>query len=305
VEQVNLRGERRAQIEFGRLRDLWFMWSLCNLECAHCYVGSSPRNQTLELLSLDDVKPFLREGAEMGMEHVYFTGGEPFANREILSMIEEAGRFAPVTVLSNGTGPIGKYLGDLGRFKDVLTLRISLDHFDRERHDAVRGKGTFDATCATVRRLCLLGFVPVITVTPLVFEATPVTFDEAVRAFESLFEGLDVRIKILPSTLRMGGEVRRTGAPGPVPFLTERQMAEVNLEDFQCHYSRCVQKIAGRLRVYPCPIIYNDPGFELGATLRESARRVPLAHHGCVGFCYKFRGKCGDVQLAKSHTRGM
>lgn len=305
MEVVNLRGERRAQIEFGRLQDLWFMWSLCNLECTHCYVGSSPRNQTLELLTLEDIRPFLREGSEMGMQHVYFTGGEPFANREILPMIEEAGRFAPVTVLSNGVGPITRHLGSLQGFLGRLTLRLSLDHFERERHDAVRGAGSFDATCATIRELCRVGFVPVVTVTPVVFEETPVTGEEAVEAFELLFAGLDVEIKVLPATLRMGGEVRRSGAPGPLPFLGERHLAGANLNDFQCHYSRCVQKISGRARVYPCPIIYNDPAFELGSTLQEAARRVPLAHHGCVGFCYKFRGKCGDEQLAGSRKRGL
>ncbi len=294
MEDTNLRGERRAQVEFGRLRDLWFMWSVCNLECTHCYVGSSPRNRTLELLTVEDVLPFLGEGARMGMEHVYFTGGEPFANREILSLIEEAAAFAPVTVLSNGVGPIVPLLGELGRFRERLTLRISLDHFDRDRHDEVRGAGAFDASCRTVRELCQLGFVPVISVTPLVYERTPVTRAGALVAFQALFAGLEVRIKMLPSTLRMGGEIARSGAPGPLPFLTERQMLGAQLDDFQCHYSRCVQKIDGRLRVYPCPIIYNDSAFELGSTLKEAARRVPMAHHGCVGFCYKVRGKCGD-----------
>src|SRR5262249_22549074 len=158
----------------------------------------------------------------------------------------------------------------------------SLDHFDRERHDAVRGAGSFDATCSTVRSLSRMGFIPVITVTPLVFEETPVTKDEAVAAFERLFAGFEIQLKILPSRLRVGGELRRSGPPGPLPFLAERHLAAVDPNDFQCHYSRCVQKIAGRSRVYPCPIIYNDPAFELGSTLREAARRVPLAHHGCA-----------------------
>lgn len=305
LNALNQRGERRAHVEFGRLRDLWFMWSVCNLECTHCYVGSSPRNQTLQMPGLGDILPFLREGAEMGMEHVYFTGGEPFANREILDMIAESQKYAQVTVLTNGVGPITRYLDALGRLRGRLTLRISLDHFERDRHDAVRGPGSFDATCATIRALCGIGFAPVVTVTPLVFEGTPLTHAEAAAAFQALFEGSDVRIKILPATLRMGGEVRRAGPPGPVPFLAESRMTGVRLEDFQCHYSRCVQKIAGDMRVYPCPIIYNDPSFDLGSTLRESARRVPLAHTGCVGFCYKFRGKCGDEQLVASRARGL
>ncbi|MBI2899738.1 MAG: radical SAM protein [Planctomycetes bacterium] len=304
MELINERGERRAGMDLARLKDLWFMWSFCNLECTHCYVGSSPRNRTLELLTLEDVIPFLMEARDLGVEHVYFTGGEPFADPEIVDMIEAALRIGAVTVLTNGVGPIARRFDDLSRLRERLTIRVSLDHFDPARHDAVRGAGAFRSSVSTVRELRRRGVRVVVTATPLVFEGTSVTRDEAIAEFESLFAGLDVAIKLLPATLQLGAEVRRTGAPEPVPFLTERQMRNARPADFQCRTSRCVQKIAGRLRVYPCPIIYDDPEFELGSTLRESFRRVYLGHHGCVNFCYRHRGKCGDEQLVARAEQG-
>lgn len=307
MQLVNERGERRAHVDFGRLRDLWFMWSVCNLECRHCYVASSPRNQSLELLSLEEIRGLLVEGASLGMEHVYFTGGEPFAHRDILAILTAAREYAPITVLTNGTGPIRRHLDDLAALRAGLTLRVSLDHFERDRHDAIRGRGAFDATVETVRALARHGFVPVVTVTPIVFEGTPLTVEEVEAAFLRLFSDCRIELKLLPTNLALGAEVRRTGRVGSVPFLTERQMAGANPNDFQCHTSRCVQKIDGRIRVYPCPIIYRDPEFELGATLRESLQRVYLAHHGCTNFCFKFRGKCGDERpvTAAAARRGM
>jgi len=39
-----------------QLDDLWFMvGSRCNLSCTHCYVSSSPTNNTLEQISIEEV----------------------------------------------------------------------------------------------------------------------------------------------------------------------------------------------------------------------------------------------------------
>ena len=45
------------------LDDLWFMvGSRCNLSCKHCYVDSSPTNDTLEQIGIEDIRPYLLEG---------------------------------------------------------------------------------------------------------------------------------------------------------------------------------------------------------------------------------------------------
>jgi len=273
------------------------MWSVCNLECSHCYVASSPRNHALEALTLAEARRFLDEARRFGVEHVYFTGGEPFVNREIMPMVEAAIETAPVTLLTNATQAIERHLDELERLSRAhagrLALRVSLDHFERARHDAIRGPGAFDRTIANTRELIRRGLRVIVTSTPVVFEGTPVTQEEALDAYRRLFDG-GAEIKMIPFTLRMGAETKRSGPPGPPPFLTERQMAGARPDDFQCRFSRCVQKIAGRLRVYPCPIIYDDPDYDLGSTLEESFQRVYLAHHACHAFCYKSGGRCGN-----------
>ena len=54
--------------------------------------------------------------------------------------------------------------------------------------------------------------------------------------------------------------------------------------------AKIAEKIEGRLRYYPCPVIYDDPRFELGETLEESFRRVYVAHKNCYDYCLKGRG---------------
>lgn len=270
------------------------MWSVCNLECAHCYVASSPRNRRLEALSLSEIRPFLSEAERLGVRHIYFTGGEPFLNSEIMPILAESIRTAPVTVLTNATRPIERHLDELARLpRDRVTLRVSLDHFEEAKHDAIRGGGTFARTAENIRELIRRGLRTIVTSTPVVFEDTPVTREEAIEAYRKLF-GEGVEVKIIPFTLRMGAEVERSGPSGPAPFLSERMMRTARPEDFQCRSSRCVQKVEGRIRVYPCPIIYDDPDYELGATLTESFGPVSLGHAACYYFCYKAGGRCGD-----------
>ena len=80
--------------------------------------------------------------------------------------------------------------------------------------------------------------------------------------------------------------------PRPEVFITTKCFSILSTppESLMCHYSRCLQKIEGRLRYYPCPVIYDDPRLELGGTLEESFRRVYLAHKNCYHYCMRGRG---------------
>src|SRR5882724_2112962 len=85
------KGETRAQVALRSLDTLWFnTGTLCNLTCANCYIESSPRNDRLDWLGLNDVRDYLDE---IDRDHlptrlIGFTGGEPFMNREIFAMLD-------------------------------------------------------------------------------------------------------------------------------------------------------------------------------------------------------------------------
>ena len=65
------RGERRAVVPLKRLETVWFnTGTLCNIDCANCYIESSPRNDRLSYLTLGDVLPFLDEIT--GLPHACF-----------------------------------------------------------------------------------------------------------------------------------------------------------------------------------------------------------------------------------------
>ena len=154
-------GARRATVPFRALRTLWFnTGTLCNLACATCYIESSPRNDRLVYLSLDEVREWLDDAAARGHapEEIGFTGGEPFMNPDMVPMLRlclERGLHA--LVLTNAMRPMMKASRGLlalpAARRERLLLRVSLDHHTAERHEAERGARSWAPAVAGLRWL--------------------------------------------------------------------------------------------------------------------------------------------------------
>ena len=292
------------------LEDLWIMQgSVCDLHCKHCYTASSPSNNRLQQITSAELRPHLKAAAAFGVQKIYFTGGEVFVNQDVLQgraerneeflcNLSDALEIAPVEILTNGRRHIRNHFAALlqlhERFPGRLTLRITLESPVEAEHDAIRGRTTFAQTVGTVRELGRIGFVPVITAErPLLHEQSP----QAIReAYAALFPAMKIEVNLIENMLEMGHQLAAMLAKGqpsaPEVFITTKCFAILNRapESLMCHFSRCIQKIDGRLRYYPCPVIYDDERFDLGGTLEESFRRVYVAHKNCYDYCFKGSG---------------
>src|SRR4051794_35628451 len=104
-------------VELAHLDDLWFQvgGTLCNLECRHCFISCSPHNHTLGFLDLETVRQALEASVPLGVKEYYFTGGEPFLNRDMVPILELTLRYGPATVLTNGTVFKEEWLARLAR----------------------------------------------------------------------------------------------------------------------------------------------------------------------------------------------
>ena len=308
-------GEARGYVEpkqvAGRLvlEDFWVMQgSLCDLKCTHCYTASSPTNNHLEQIAFEELRPHFDAAARFGLQKIYFTGGEVFVNQDVLrgrartnqdflASLAHALELAPVEILTNARRYIRNHFDALGRLRarhgDRLRLRITLESPRPAEHDAIRGKGTFEQTVETIHQLQHLGFTPILTAErPFLTEHND---DEIRDHYRALFRG-PVEVNLIENVMEMGHQLVQLGkqgrAPRPEVFVTTNCFSILNkpAESLMCHFSRCVQKIEGRLRYYPCPVIYDDARFELGATLEESFRRVYVAHKNCYDYCLKGAG---------------
>lgn len=262
------------------LDTLWFQvaGTLCNIECTHCFISCSPRNHSHEMMTLADVETPLAEARALGVREYYFTGGEPFMNREILPILAATLKQGPVSVLTNGMllrPTLCQRLRELFDASEYsLDIRVSLDGFDAASHDAIRGKGVWDRVMTGLRNLAEAGLNPVITVTTA---AEGVGSEEGRARFLDIIRGFGFdrpRLKVL-SLFRIGAEEKRTRAYEAwerIEFLSEKD-AEV----LQCSSCRMVTSKG----VYVCPILIDEPEARMGDTLAETLRPFPLKYGAC------------------------
>ncbi len=264
------------------LDTLWFQvaGTICNLTCTHCFISCSPTNHNHEMLSLASVQAYLDEAAELGVKEYYFTGGEPFLNRDMLAILEATLRQGPASVLTNGVLITPKLANALKALSDgsdySLDIRISIDGYNAETNDAVRGKGTWERILKGVHHLAETGLVPVITVTEACDGAGS---QEGRKMFLELLVSLGIshpRLKILP-LLRLGAETKRTRSYAGWETLIGRPLTPEESEMLQCSTCRMVSSKG----VYVCPILIDSPSARMGSSLHDTLRPFGLKHQAC------------------------
>jgi uncharacterized Fe-S cluster-containing radical SAM superfamily protein len=295
---VTAKGERRAGVALGALRTLWFnTGTLCNITCVNCYIESSPRNDRLAYLSHAELVTYLDEIArdELPTEEIGFTGGEPFMNPEIIALIETSlARGFRVLVLTNAMRPMQRLaapLADLNRrFGAALTIRVSLDHYTPERHEAERGRLSWERTLKGLRLLTANGLSLAIA-----GRANTGESDAALRAgYAALFRRLGIALDAGdPARLVLFPEM---DARVDVPEITEAcwGILHKSPSDVMCASSRMVVKRKGAAHpaVVACTLLPYEPEFELGTTLAEASGTVMLNHPHCAKFCVLGGASC-------------
>jgi len=270
------------RVPFLALDTVWFQvaGTLCNLSCNHCFISCSPTNHAHEIMRREEVRRYLDEAVALGANDTYFTGGEPFLNREIMEILEDALRLGPATVLTNATlitPARAERLAAMERASRYsLELRVSLDGLTPETNDPIRGEGSFAATMEGVRELARAGFNPILTVAQTWTDEEDRALREAFHEFLRACGLTRPRVKILP-LFRIGREISRTRGYAAEEFLTEEHMRGHDPWTLQCSTSRMVTSRG----VYVCPILIDAPDALLGRTLAETLRPFPMAHGAC------------------------
>jgi len=254
--------------------------TLCNLKCTHCFVSASPTNHNHEMLDLGTVKRYLAEALELGVKEYYFTGGEPFMNREIFEILETTLAQGPVSVLTNGLFLRPDSCRRLRQLSDAspwsLDLRISIDGWDAATNDPVRGEGTFERILQGIGHLAACGLNPVLTVTEACAGAGSSEGRGHFLAFLRDIGLTKPRLKVMP-LLRLGAEVERTRAYASWESLRGHSLTRGESAALVCSSGRMVTSKG----VFVCPILIDSPEARMGETLRETDREFVLRHSAC------------------------
>jgi Radical SAM superfamily/4Fe-4S single cluster domain len=297
---LTAKGQARAQVGFKGFKTLWFnTGTLCNITCVNCYIESSPTNDRLVYLNRGDIAPFLDELDAIGKGpiEIGFTGGEPFLNPDIISVICAAlERGHDVLILTNAMRPMMRPRVKAGltqlitEFGPRMTFRVSLDHWSAALHDTERGQGGFEETCTGVDWLAAQGAK--IAIAGRTMWGEDETSERA--GYSDLIEHRNWPIDLGdPLSLILFPEM---DDQVDVPEITPAcwGILDVDPGGLMCATSRMVVKRKGAAApvVLACTLLPFDAAFEMGPTLEGATNNVKLNHPHCAKFCVLGGGSC-------------
>ena len=294
-QKITADGSNRAFIEARNIKTLWFnTGTLCNIECKNCYIESSPKNDSLAYLTFEEVKSFIDEAVDknLGTNEIGFTGGEPFMNKDIMKMIDYSLRKRlKVLVLSNAMKPM------LNRTKELIKLnhpnlivRVSIDHYEKEKHEEIRGKNTYDVMMQGLKWLNENNFNYTLATRLLWNEKE----EDLRKNFGTFIKNNNLRLdtnspKELVTFAEMDEKI-------DTPEITTSCWDILNKDpnDVMCSWSRMVvrKKNSKNPSVIACTLLPYADEFDLGETLTNSLQKIYLNHKHCSKFCVLGGSSC-------------
>lgn len=285
----------RAFIESKKLKTLWFnTGTLCNLTCKNCYIESSPKNDRLSYLSYDEFKMFVNESIqnEMGTEEIGFTGGEPFMNKDIFKMIKYSlDNGFKTLVLTNAMKPMMNNKNELNKLNHLnLSIRVSIDHYNKDKHEQIRGPNSWDPMIEGLKWLSENKFNYCLA-TRLMWNEDEETTRRNFKKFINQYQlTLDVENKNQLVTFAEMDEKQDT------PEITTECWGILNKspDTVMCSTSRMIVKKKGNKNpsVIACTLLPYNQEFDLGDSLKESMKKIYLNHPHCSKFCVLGGSSC-------------
>ena len=116
----------------------WLITSLCQCRCIYCRhekykLGANPELSTEEALNV------IKQMADMGVVYVTLSGGEPLIRKDIFKIINELYQHdIEIRLDTNGLLLDEKTIAQLAKFRDLLTLSVSLDSSIPEINEIIR-----------------------------------------------------------------------------------------------------------------------------------------------------------------------
>jgi radical SAM protein with 4Fe4S-binding SPASM domain len=146
--------EKSAEDPFGgapRPVVVWAVTKACNLRCVHCYASANADAAPGELSNLEG-RALLDDLKNFGVPAVLFSGGEPLARTDTISLLAYAQSIGLTTTLSTNGVLINDSTADRLADLSLKYAGISVDG-TQTRHDKLRGlKGAYASTLQGIKR---------------------------------------------------------------------------------------------------------------------------------------------------------
>jgi len=135
----------------------------CDLRCQYCIPkGFKDFVAPDEWLNFDEIARLVRLFAEMGVNHIRLTGGEPLVRRDIDQLVSVLSTIPGVSDLSMSSNAIrlGHYAEKLKR-AGLNRLNVSLDSINPQRYAEITGGGKLEKVLNSLEVARTLGIGPI------------------------------------------------------------------------------------------------------------------------------------------------
>lgn len=172
---------------------------LCNLRCKYCMPENGVvKKQHSEILSVEEIESVVRAAAELGINKVRITGGEPLVRNGILEICRRIGAIDGLKEICLTTN--GILLGDMAeelKRAGVSRVNISLDTLDPAKYEKITRRGDLSDVFRGIQAARDAGLLPLKINTVLIGGFN----DDEIGDFVELtrHEEIDVRfIELMP-----------------------------------------------------------------------------------------------------------
>jgi radical SAM/Cys-rich protein len=161
LEPFHLTLSKQAlRLERGRTSTLQInVGFLCNQSCRHCHLGAGPGRQ--ENMNADTAEQVIAYAQRACFETIDITGGAPELNPHIVSLIRGLRPLAPRLMIRSNLSALGERQIEnwIGLLKDYgVDVVASFPSLDEAQADSQRGRGIFQKSLATLRKLNAIGY---------------------------------------------------------------------------------------------------------------------------------------------------
>ena len=135
----------------------------CNLRCVYCMpAGLTARTRFNDLLTNDEIVRLGTIFAELGIQKIRLTGGEPLLRPGLVDMVAQLARVPGITHVAMSTnGVLLKRSAAALKQAGLQRVNVSLDTLSREKFSRLTGMDQWQAVIDGIREASAVGLQPV------------------------------------------------------------------------------------------------------------------------------------------------
>lgn len=133
-------------------RVLWEITNTCNYHCSYCIFSCENKKYENELTT-NEVKEVIQDLKQNNFSYIKFTGGEPFVRKDMIEILKYSSELGFDMDISTNASLVTNEIAKILKEINFPMVHVSLDGYDKESHEYVRGKNTFEPTLRGIKNL--------------------------------------------------------------------------------------------------------------------------------------------------------